>query len=718
MKKDVKFYLEYSVYYLIVFVILREWLNPIMELTNTGYDYYFLLFIALSLALAMLGLPLIVTWVIKVAYIAFFIIRAYSEYSIFSTEGLHFLYSELQWNILQLVQRNFTEVSNPFRTLLFLILIWMLVYLIHHWITVHMSVFYFFALTIFFIAMLDTFSEYDGKAAIIKVMLLGLMLTAFLFLKRSTTIMGAVLQRKSYVYYLMPVILFVSLAGLVAFMLPKAEPQWSDPVPFIKGVTGQGGIGGVAEGKVGYGENDETLGGGFSQDDTIVFRAHAPKKQYWRIETKDFYTSKGWIVANDGSNEWEIPSNTLLPLSIPMGEKQSLAEIFPMADFPFILQPYGLQRVLFDGSTLFSSETEKLQTIVQNDIVALDYYQLVYNEPTYSFTALKDKNMPKTAVNARFLQLPHSLPERVRDLAEQITADYSTTYDKARAVERYFQQNGFSYDTKNIAYPAEEQDYVDQFLFETKRGYCDNFSTSMVVMLRAIDIPARWVKGFVGGDQVGRTDDGLLVFEVQNNDAHSWVEVYVDGVGWMPFEPTIGFSNPISIDYDVDLSESEDKLVPEEQKELEQQQKEEMEQAKQKEETKKASLNVLNEKNKKWLIVFVIVLFIVIYLLYRRRRKWLPSVYVKINRQKKQDAQSFDLSYSRLLKQLELYGFKRQNYQTLKSFAQEVDEHFGTKDMTILTEAYERMIYSEKGETLDYEQLKENWEYLINRTSR
>ncbi|WP_107943745.1 transglutaminase TgpA family protein [Metasolibacillus fluoroglycofenilyticus] len=716
MKKDVRFYLEYGIYYLIIFVILREWLNPIMELTNTGYDYYFLLFIALSLALALLGLPLFITWFIKIGYIAFFIIRAYSEFSFFSTEGLHFLYSDLQWNMLQLLQRNFTEVSNPFRTLLFLILIWMLVYLIHHWITVHMSVFYFLLLTVFFIATLDTFSDYDGKAAIVKVMLLGLMLTAFLFLKRSSTTMGTLLQRKSYMHYLMPVIVFVCLAGFVAFLLPKASPQWSDPVPFIKSLTGQGNGGGAVEGKVGYGENDETLGGGFSQDDTVVFRAHAQKRQYWRVETKDFYTTKGWVVDNSSYFEMELPSNTILPLSIPTGEEPKQAEIFPLEEFPFILQPYGLQRVVFDGYTILNGQTEKLQTVVQDNIVALDHYQLVYSEPSYSFTALKDKNMPRMVVDARFLQLPHNLPERVRQLAEEITSDYGTTYDKARAIERYFQQNDFSYDTKNIAYPAEDQDYVDQFLFETKRGYCDNFSTAMVVMLRAVDIPARWVKGFVGGEQVGRSDDGLYIYEVQNNDAHSWVEVYVDGVGWMPFEPTIGFSSPASIDYDVELTENEDELVTEEQRELEQQQREELEQATQNEETKATTSSILNEKNKKWLIVLMIALAAVGFLLYRRRRKWLPTVYVQMQRQKKQDAGNFDLSYTRLLKQLERYGFKRQNNQTLKNFAQQVDEHFGTKDMSILTEAYERMIYSEKGEALDYEQLKENWAYLINRT--
>ena len=88
------------------------------------------------------------------------------------------------------------------------------------------------------------------------------------------------------------------------------------------------------------------------------------------------------------------------------------------------------------------------------------------------------------------------------DLANDIVKGAKTPYQKARAIENYFSRNGFRYETDNVAIPTADQDYVDQFLFETKLGYCDNFSTSMVVMLRSVGIPARWVKGFMGGEIV------------------------------------------------------------------------------------------------------------------------------------------------------------------------------------------------------------------------
>src|SRR5690606_32086536 len=153
-------------------------------------------------------------------------------------------------------------------------------------------------------------------------------------------------------------------------------------------------------------------------------------------------------------------------------------------------------------------------------------------------------------------QLPDELPERVRELAEEIAAGSDTVYGQAQAVERYFSTNGFEYSQSDIAVPAEDQDYVDQFLFETQRGYCDNFSTSMVVLLRSLDIPARWVKGFNEGEVID-TVDGYDVYEVTNNNAHSWVEAYMPGVGWMMFEPTIGFTGASDVDFDLDIETSE-----------------------------------------------------------------------------------------------------------------------------------------------------------------
>ncbi len=83
---------------------------------------------------------------------------------------------------------------------------------------------------------------------------------------------------------------------------------------------------------------------------------------------------------------------------------------------------------------------------------------------------------------------------------------------------------------------------MDYFLFDTKVGYCDNFSTAMVVLLRAAGLPARWAKGFTGGYQTGTKDDNKI-YTILNSNAHSWPEVYFPGFGWLPFEPTRFFKS-------------------------------------------------------------------------------------------------------------------------------------------------------------------------------
>src|SRR5690625_7494574 len=72
----------------------------------------------------------------------------------------------------------------------------------------------------------------------------------------------------------------------------------------------------------------------------------------------------------------------------------------------------------------------------------------------------------------RYTQVPASLPVRVKELAEEITKPYDNDYDKIKAIENYFQSDRFSYETEDVPYPNEDQDYVDQFLFEIGRASC------------------------------------------------------------------------------------------------------------------------------------------------------------------------------------------------------------------------------------------------------
>jgi protein-glutamine gamma-glutamyltransferase len=131
----------------------------------------------------------------------------------------------------------------------------------------------------------------------------------------------------------------------------------------------------------------------------------------------------------------------------------------------------------------------------------------------------------------RYLAVPHDLPARVKKLAEEWTVGASSALEQAKAVERHLRTE-YRYD---LASPSgRDRQPLEHFLFESKRGHCEFYSTAMAIMLRTLGVPTRNVTGFVGGtyNRFGR------FYAVRQGDAHSWVEVYLDDVGWTTFDPT------------------------------------------------------------------------------------------------------------------------------------------------------------------------------------
>jgi transglutaminase-like putative cysteine protease len=134
----------------------------------------------------------------------------------------------------------------------------------------------------------------------------------------------------------------------------------------------------------------------------------------------------------------------------------------------------------------------------------------------------------------RYLQLPR-LPDRIHALADSLTRDLETRYDKAAAIEEYLRSE-FTY-TRELPASAREAT-LDHFLFERRAGHCEYYSTAMVTLLRSAGIHARNVNGFMGG----RWNEFGGYLAVTQNEAHSWVEVWFPDHGWVSFDPTPGGS--------------------------------------------------------------------------------------------------------------------------------------------------------------------------------
>jgi len=160
------------------------------------------------------------------------------------------------------------------------------------------------------------------------------------------------------------------------------------------------------------------------------------------------------------------------------------------------------------------------------DGLGLMYTAYVGNDPAeFGLPAVGDERREE------YLQLPQG-HERVAALARRIAGNAEDDAVKAQRIERFLKYGDYSY---SLVQPAVGKRLpLDVFLFEAKSGHCEYYSSAMAIMMRTLAVPARNVTGFVGGQY--NPYGGY--YALRQGDAHSWVEVYLQGRGWVPFDPT------------------------------------------------------------------------------------------------------------------------------------------------------------------------------------
>lgn len=714
--------------YAIGFFMLWEWMRPLKELTDLGNVTYFLVFLILSFMLDFFSIKFRFQLLIKGLYILYAMNVLYYEESFFNFAWVIHFGQEAVGNFNYIWAREWTSLTDPFRSLLFFILIWLMAYLITYWLVVQKRIFLFLFMTIMYLTVLDTFTNYAADGAIVRTIILGFIVLSVLNFQRllhASPIEANRFAMKKWTKFLL-VMLVISV--VVGFAGPKPDPIWPDPVPFIKSLNEKSGPGNDGVKKLGYGEDDSKLGGAFIGDNQVVFTAISQSKHYWKVETKDYYTGKGWISRDSAENPRKFNVNDPVPLEqfySDVKTKQETDQVNMKITYPHIVYPLGIQSVRSDTNVGFEVQpkTEKIRTYSSG---YLKTYQITYNVPEYSVAQLQKVNSLSIRelnldFRLRYTYLPQKIPVRIRQLAEEITKGTDNVFDQAKKIEAYFNRPEFSYDQKNVAIPKENQDYVDQFLFETKRGYCDNFSSSMVVMLRSLGIPSRWVKGYTEGEWIGSTDGNADEYQITNNNAHSWVEVYFPDVGWVSFEPTKGYTNNAQFQYGNDQA---DAVTPETPKQEQKQQTPKTEQKKpnqqdpDKQETKvtKSSSQGANFFKQYWkrIVVSFLGMVLIGVVIYRRRSYWLPRYYIW-RFKRSSDHADFAKAYMILLKQLARNGIKRKPNQTLREYAKYIDQYFQTTEMTRLTLMYEQLVYKGEQNIDHWNDAKKLWENLIKR---
>jgi protein-glutamine gamma-glutamyltransferase len=345
------------------------------------------------------------------------------------------------------------------------------------------------------------------------------------------------------VFAVTPRVPVTMVRSLPFHMSPGAQPAPIDRVqnPSLPEPTSNGQVVDFSStGYPGFSDVMDLRARGELSDD-VVFRVRAPFAQLWRAEVFDTYDGSLWtesrhhlspLVSND-SGGYDVPGSQ----SFNGPTKQLVQTFFIQEAQPNVLfgaaQP---QTVYFPSGALRTNADLSIRAPIFLD------QGLVYSVES-AVPAMPDADLaqlpPMRPVaphgpDGRYLQLPAELPQRDRDLADQITVGAQNEYGAVTAVQSWLQTNT-RYD---LTVPREPDgvDAVDHFLFDTRRGFCEHIASAMAVLLRVEGIPTRVVTGYGPGERNPFTG----YYDVRYSDAHAWVEVLYPHVGWIPYDPTFG----------------------------------------------------------------------------------------------------------------------------------------------------------------------------------
>jgi transglutaminase-like putative cysteine protease len=283
----------------------------------------------------------------------------------------------------------------------------------------------------------------------------------------------------------------------------------------------------------------------------FTVRSSDPRGAYWRLISLDRFDGRRWSSSNPtatGGVELNIgalssvsPAGPVAPTVVPLQQHVVLERLggdwLPVSYEP--TRVIGSERVRWDPVSSTLVATEGTYNGLSYDVISQEL------KPTpEQLDTVQNDDAPGLA---RYSTLPPQVPEQIYQIAHRIADAQPTMYRKVLAVQEYLRSN-YKYD-ENVQ-PGHDVNHILYFLTQSKRGYCEQFAGTMAVLLRALHIPARVAVGFTPGTYDPKT--GL--WRVTTKNAHSWVEVFFPGQGWLAFEPTPSRSNPAALGYTAPLT--------------------------------------------------------------------------------------------------------------------------------------------------------------------
>ena len=328
-------------------------------------------------------------------------------------------------------------------------------------------------------------------------------------------------------------LLTLPLAAVLFIAVPRmSEPLWRIPQP-------------PKPGQAQTGLSDTMQPGSISnlvQSNELAFNAtfdggYTPNQSdlYWRAITMSQFDGEQWRADDDfiESNATTEPTQSIVSYSIIMRDERGR---IPALDYPFINSSAANSR-----SKMHFVEGHTVRVRSHDGLRRLKPWKTPAKPKPGFQVAFMSNRLPEKLSPSRQRQLsrlPGYSNQRVRSLARQLRSQSANTVDFVNRTLAYYRNQSFAY---TLNPPLDRSpDRIDNFVFDNRRGFCEHYAESFVVIMRAAGVPARVVTGYQGGEY--NPDGGF--WQVRGKDAHAWAEVWLpEEEAWLRVDPTAAVSS-------------------------------------------------------------------------------------------------------------------------------------------------------------------------------
>lgn len=280
---------------------------------------------------------------------------------------------------------------------------------------------------------------------------------------------------------------------------------------------------------VGYSDTERELGGNVSFREEPVVRMNVSSEtipRYIKGSTRTIFTNHSWSKSPSGfiySSKADDRYILSLPKFTSSKQIATLSHINMRISSPLI--PYYTTEVSYENNTVIASFYSEKDNQFGASTVISGSYDVVFFEPVNleDYNLQNDKKIENIdQAYADYLQIPENFDQDIRKLAQDIVGEEELPFKKAILIRDYLQKN-FNYTLTPEDKGVGDQ-FLTNFLFKSRQGYCVHYATAMTMLLRCVGVPSRYVEGFAISSKPANNGDIMI----RDSEAHAWTEVLTD----------------------------------------------------------------------------------------------------------------------------------------------------------------------------------------------